>query len=127
MLTASRDNEWPIMSNAIATLEVKPVNLGNEIINKSYKRILFVGVGYKANSNDWTNTPVTTVIKTIGEKYDIKVSYFDPFIDEYPNAEFVKLPIKNDDFDYIYVIHPYMISYWTNDEFIGKIKFFCRF
>jgi nucleotide sugar dehydrogenase len=112
--------QWPLLRAAIERNDRRPVELARLLGIQPRDRILVVGVGYKANTSEWRNSPVTTFIDAFPRETD--VYYYDPFITDYPHATCVD-DLSSASYDAVLVMHPYMLSTLAP---MDNVVYFCN-
>lgn len=87
---------------------------------------LVIGVGYKAYSSAWENSPVSEFINNLSSK---NVNYWDPYVGKtFPDAEWIELEdaaSSSAHWEAVFVFHPYMLSTWKNLSCNNKF-FYCQ-
>lgn len=71
--------------------------VGNEIDGLKGKNILVCGLAYKKNIDDCRETPSADIIKILGDE-EANVSYYDPYVPQFPQMRKYKFDINSIDF-----------------------------
>lgn len=76
-------------------------NLSKKIKSKqsNYKGMIFLGLSFKENTNDITESPTIKIIKLLNCK---NIEFFDDLIEDFPNINFKHAPKKIQNFNEIY-------------------------